>query len=147
MAGRTFRSFRSNKGFPVFYEQGAGNEKMATVQLIASDNYFPKKPIFTNRPENKTIPQYNHVLFVVKQGDKIITASKVGKTKSFELHTVIEIREEMKSYQIICSEEIKIEDATNMPFEAFVKAASDKLDNPNEIKSYFCLNKEEAAAE
>lgn len=144
MAGHTFTAFRSNKGFPVLYETGSENQKLSSVRLIATNNFFKKKPIFINRDDNQTLKKYNHALFVIKQGDKIVTATKAGNNKIFELHTVLEIKEEPKSFTLICGTPLVIEDFSNMPFEEFLAAADEKLKNPSVIKSFYALEEDES---
>lgn len=71
----------TKSGLPTVWECGGGLSNTGKSQIIATGNGLPKKPVYVNR--RGTLACEEHALFVVHEGDIIITANH--HRKDFEI--------------------------------------------------------------
>lgn len=131
-----FQAGITQKGLPAFWETRTDGPIVTIVQLIADQQFKPKKAIFINR--HKDIPSENHAIFVAKEGDMIIKIVRNNGNDKLSIDlfliTRIEFAEKrvmlhtdlIKSCDINTINEL-IEEYDNN-FKRFVDAAIGKLD-------------------
>jgi len=92
MSTRTIPIERSRTGLPCLWEQGGGSTNTGWVQIVATADGSPKRPIYIRR--RGSLSNGEHALFVVREGDVVVEADHHRQDFCVEIARISAIRDE-----------------------------------------------------